>query len=167
MQHFGPYEDAMSSASRTLFHTRISALVNLHRLLPARVVQEVAEAELPLSSKEGFVRQVLGWREYVRHVHRATDGFRTVAGVAARAGDAGFERWSGEAWADAGAPGGATPSWLGADAKLPPAFWGTRSGMRCLDEVVRGVWEEGYGHHITRLMAVSYTHLTLPTTPYV
>ncbi|MEZ4366704.1 MAG: cryptochrome/photolyase family protein [Kofleriaceae bacterium] len=79
LPHFGPYEDAMSSRSRTLFHTLVSSVVNLHRVLPARVVADVAGAELPLSSQEGFIRQVLGWREFVRHVHVATDGFRTVS----------------------------------------------------------------------------------------
>lgn len=75
MQHFGPYEDAISERSSGLFHTRISPLLNLHRLMPSRVVREVAEMDAPLNSREGFVRQVLGWREFVRHVHAATDGF--------------------------------------------------------------------------------------------
>ena len=81
----GPYEDAMSTRSSGLFHARIGALLNLHRLLPRDIVADVVAADLPLASKEGFVRQVLGWREFVRHVHRATDGFRTNASeVAAR-----------------------------------------------------------------------------------
>ncbi|MFO7601216.1 MAG: cryptochrome/photolyase family protein, partial [Candidatus Desulfacyla sp.] len=75
LHRFGPYEDAMSLQSKGLFHTRISSLVNLHRLLPSRVLADVAALDIPLSSKEGFVRQVLGWREFVRHVHLTTDGF--------------------------------------------------------------------------------------------
>ncbi|MEJ2716194.1 MAG: cryptochrome/photolyase family protein [Deltaproteobacteria bacterium] len=77
LEFFGPYEDAMSVRSQGLFHTRISALMNIHRLLPSRVVSDVARMDLPIESKEGFVRQVLGWREFVAHVHRSTDGFRT------------------------------------------------------------------------------------------
>ncbi|MFO0611684.1 MAG: cryptochrome/photolyase family protein [Polyangiaceae bacterium] len=82
---FGPFEDAMSTRSTTLFHTRVSALLNLHRLLPARVCEDVLALPLPLPSVEGFVRQILGWREFVRHVHRATDGFRRGPGGTRRA----------------------------------------------------------------------------------
>ncbi|MEM6291305.1 MAG: cryptochrome/photolyase family protein [Myxococcota bacterium] len=167
MVNFGPYEDAMSLHSRTLFHTRVSALVNLHRLLPAQVVHDVAEAEIPLSSKEGFIRQVLGWREFVRHVHRATDGFRSLAPAADVPGDAGYERWSGWPWAGthAGGDGGSTVSYLGAQAPIPPALWGERSGMACLDDVVKTVWEEGYSHHITRLMVLANLGSLLDLSP--
>lgn len=167
MTCFGPYEDAMSTSSRNLFHTRISALLNLHRLLPARVVQDVADADIPLSSKEGFIRQVIGWREFVRHVHRATNAFRGMKGVKRKPGDGGWGRWSNEDWSppDGPADGGASVSELGADHPLPPAYWGTRSGMRCLDEVVRGVWDEGYGHHITRLMVLSNLATLLDLSP--
>jgi len=145
---FGPYEDAMSTRSRTLFHTRISHLLNLHRLLPGRVVTETEAMDIPLAGKEGFIRQILGWREFVRHVHRATDGFRELA-----------PEYGGEDG------GGADPSVLGARHPLPAAWWGTPSGMRCLDEVVEGVWEEGYGHHITRLMILSNLATLLDVSP--
>lgn len=121
---FGPYEDAMSVRSRTLFHSRTSMLVNLGRLQPRRLVDDVAAMTIGLSSQEGFIRQLLGWREFMHHVHVATDGFRTVP------------------LADGGAP-------------LPPAYWGTPSGLHCLDTVVTSVWDEGYSHHITRLMVLS------------
>jgi len=75
LEHFGPYEDAMSEASTGLFHTRVSPLLNLHRLMPRKLVEEVLRSEAPLASREGFLRQVAGWREFVRHVHRETDGF--------------------------------------------------------------------------------------------
>lgn len=167
MEHFGPFEDAMSTASRTVFHTRISGLLNLHRLLPAEVVRDVADAEIPLSSKEGFIRQVIGWREFVRHVHRATDGFRSVGPADATPGDGGFERWSGWPWprTESLVDGGAQPNALNADTPLPPAFWGTRSGMACLDHVVEGVWREGYGHHITRLMVLANLGTLLDVSP--
>ena len=122
---FGPFEDAMATRSPTLFHTLVSGLVNLHRLLPRDVVADALADDLPLASQEGFVRQVLGWREFVHHVHDATDGFRTVADAITT-----------------GAP-------------LPPAYWGTPSGMRCLDTVVADVWRTGYSHHITRLMVLA------------
>ncbi|MGA0870802.1 MAG: cryptochrome/photolyase family protein, partial [Planctomycetota bacterium] len=67
LEHFGPYEDAMSRRSRGLFHTRISPVLNLGRILPHRLVDDVAAmTDLPLPSREGFIRQVIGWREFVR-----------------------------------------------------------------------------------------------------
>jgi deoxyribodipyrimidine photolyase-related protein len=135
---FGPFEDAMSTRSSSLFHTRISALLNLHRLLPAEVVADALAADLPLASVEGFVRQILGWRELVRHVHRASDGFR--------------------------APG-MVPGHLGAGRPLPAAYWGARSGLACLDHVVGEVWRTGYSHHITRLMILGNLAVLLDLSP--
>jgi deoxyribodipyrimidine photolyase-related protein len=127
----------MTTRSRTLFHTRISGLVNLHRLLPRRILSDVLDSDIGLASKEGFVRQLLGWREFVRHVHEATDGFRET------------ER-----------------NFLGVDRVLPPAFWGeVSSGLACLDHVVEDVWEEAYSHHIPRLMVLSNIATLLDTDP--
>ncbi|MFN3200764.1 MAG: cryptochrome/photolyase family protein [Bradymonadia bacterium] len=145
MTHFGPYEDAMSRHERNLFHTRISMLLNLHRLLPQRVIDDVHAMDVSLGSKEGFIRQILGWREFVRHVHRATDGFRHLL--------------------DGHHPK-ADPSHLGAAHPLPPAFWsGAPSGLACLDTVVESVWTEGYSHHITRLMVLSNLATLLDVSP--
>ncbi|MCK6548132.1 cryptochrome/photolyase family protein [Myxococcota bacterium] len=148
LPHFGPYEDAMSTKSSTLFHSCTSPLLNLHRLLPRRVVEDVlAREELPLASREGFLRQIAGWRELVRHVHRATDGFRVNVPLL---GD--------------GVPG--APSALGAHAPLPPAFWWTaKTGLACLDHVLDDVWREGYSHHITRLMVLSNVATLLDVEP--
>jgi deoxyribodipyrimidine photolyase-related protein len=163
LEQFGPYEDAMSTRSRSLFHTRVSALVNLHRLLPSRLVEDVVEIDAPLASREGFIRQVLGWREFMRHVHRETDGFRKVGEseppVSDRPGDGGWQAWSGKIWEppedSVESLGGAEPSALEADWPLPPAFWGTCSGLACLDQVVAEVWDDAYTHHIPRLMVLA------------
>jgi deoxyribodipyrimidine photolyase-related protein len=155
LPNFGPFEDAMSSRSPNLFHTRIAALLNLQRLSAHRVVSDVLAMDLPLPSQEGFVRQVLGWREFVRHVHEATDGFRVVRGEIQACKD------PGESWID----GGSLISFLGASQPLPPAFWGTPSGLRCLDQVVRGVWQEGTSHHITRLMVLANIATLLDVSP--
>ena len=145
LPHFGPYEDAMSTASSGLFHTRLSPLINLHRLLPKTVLAQALGAGVPLASQEGFVRQILGWREFVRHVHRATDGFRAFPpGTAASQG---------------------APSALGAARSLPPAYWGKASGLSCLDRVVGDVWREGYSHHITRLMVLGNLASLLDLSP--
>jgi deoxyribodipyrimidine photolyase-related protein len=100
------------------------------------VVDEAAALDIPLASREGFIRQVLGWREFVRHVHEVTDGFRAVP-----------------------------PGPLQAARPLPPAFWGTRSGLACLDHVVADVWREGWSHHITRLMVLSNLATLLDVSP--
>jgi deoxyribodipyrimidine photolyase-related protein len=143
LRDFGPFQDAMSAESSSLFHTRISALLHLHRLLPVDVLADVLEMDLPLASTEGFVRQVLGWREFVHHVHDATDGLRKLPNATAQA----------------------EPNYLDMHGALPPAFWGTQSGLSCLDRVVADVWREGYGHHITRLMVLSNIATLLDVSP--
>lgn len=168
---FGPFEDAMSTQSRGLFHTQISPLLNLHRLSAHRVIADVADdARIPLPSREGFVRQILGWREYMRHVHEATDGFRVLAGVVAKTahapGDGGYGTWKGRPWPASGSgDGGSLASFVGANRPVPPAYWGVPSGLRCLDTVVSSVWDEGYSHHITRLMVLSNLAMLLDLSP--
>lgn len=162
LPHFGPFEDAMSESSSGLFHTRISPVLNIHRILPGQVVEEVLNMDLPLASKEGFIRQVLGWREFVRAVHVHTDGFRkgrAVGEILSRPGDAGYGAWSGHSFdglgQDTHLDGGAAPNFLDSHEDLPPAFWGQGCGLNCLEQVVQGVLSEGYSHHITRLMVLS------------
>ena len=169
---FGPYEDAMAQRSSSLFHSRVSGLLNLHRLLPGRLVQEAARADAPLASREGFVRQILGWREFVRHVHEHTDGFRRLpSGPVARLdlpGDGGYARWAKKPWPRTGTSpgdGGALPAELEASAHLPSAYWGVPSGLHCLDSVVADVWREAYSHHITRLMVLANIATLLGVSP--
>jgi hypothetical protein len=112
--------------------------MNLHRLLPRQVVADTLELDLPLQSKEGFIRQVLGWREFVYQVHRASDGFRTGRSAdeapLAEVGDGGYARWSGKRWTPvapppAGVDGGARPNAMSAELGVPPAWWGSESGL--------------------------------------
>ena len=170
---FGPYEDAMSLESKGLFHTRISALLNIHRLLPSRVIRDVIKMEIPLASKEGFIRQILGWREFMNHIHVATDGFRKLPSgppaFSKSPGDGGYGLWSGKTWKSKRRvktlDGGAMPSTLGSGTPVPPAFWGEKSGLNCLDHVVSTVWEESYSHHITRLMILANLATLLDVSP--
>jgi deoxyribodipyrimidine photolyase-related protein len=173
LPRFGPFEDAMSVATTTLFHTRLSSVLNLQRLSAQQVLRDVQGLDIGLPSKEGFIRQLLGWREFVRHVHRATDGLRVglhgPIGVARKPGDGGWGRWSGRRWdrrARRREPdGGAAPDALGADRPLPPAYWGAPSGLFCLDHVIETVWAEGYSHHITRLMVLANVAQLLDVSP--
>lgn len=163
LPQFGPFEDAMSVRSRGLFHTRLSALINLHRLLPRRIIDDTLALPIPLASQEGFIRQILGWREFVFHVHRETDGFRAIPLRKTDGTSAG--RPSAELPAAEAGPEGASPSYLGATAPLPAAYWGTPSGLACLDRVVNDVWGEGYSHHITRLMVLANLATLLDVSP--
>ena len=152
MESFGPFEDAMSRHEDNLFHTRISPLLHLHRLLPQEVVEDVAGLDAPIASREGFIRQILGWREFVRHVHRATDGFRDLPESVRLERPPAEER-------------GAAPSALGADRSLPDAYWGTPSGLDCLDVSAGRVVRDGYGHHIERLMVLANLGTLLDVSP--
>ena len=148
---FGPYEDAMRDDQLDLFHSKTSALVNLSRILPADLVNDTAVAyakgKIPLASAEGFIRQVLGWREFMRHVHRVTDGYRILP----KLNPVPVEKKKG----NAGPYAGAAPTALNARIPLPAAYWGAKSGLHCLDTVVEQVIQEGWSHHITRLMVLS------------
>ena len=150
LEHFGPYEDAMSVNSRTLFHTMVSSLVNLGRLSPVRLVNEVLPMKIPMNSKEGFVRQVLGWREFVRHVHEQSDGFRQLP-----------ERLEEKVHRS---PDGSV-NHLHAHLDLPPVFWGVESGFHCLDHTVDEVLKTGYTHHINRLMILSNWAVLIGASP--
>jgi deoxyribodipyrimidine photolyase-related protein len=168
---FGPYEDAMHSREPDMFHSRASAWINISRLLPARVVADVAEragagsdaaGEIPLASAEGFIRQVLGWREFMRHVHRVTDGYRNIAAAIEKPRPGSKAKLAEEKGQQAREPhpasvpeAGAKPSALHASRPLPAAYWGVKSGLHCLDTVVAQVVREGWSHHITRLMVLS------------
>ncbi len=153
LPHFGPFEDAMRDDHLQLFHSRTSPLINLSRLLPADLIRDVEQAAgsgaIPLASAEGFIRQLLGWREFMRHLHRETDGYRLVSVLQENATQG------------TGAPNlsssdiGATPSALSAELPLPAVYWGAKSGLHCIDTVVAQVIEEGWSHHITRLMVLS------------
>ena len=165
LPHFGPYQDAMSIKAPHLFHTRLASLLNLHRLLPRKIIQDALALDLSLPSKEGFLRQILGWREFARHVHRETDGFRNVSvPQGSAAGDAGYQNWSGQIWSR-DAEDAAHPSYLGASHELPAAFWGSKSGLNCLDHCVSQVWSEGYTAHIPRLMVLANFATLLDISP--
>ncbi len=173
---FGPFEDAMRTDEPQLFHSRTSALVNLGRMLPAQMIADVEAAwergEIPLASAEGFIRQLLGWREFMRHIHEQTDGYRKLA-VRQESGagktrpapvqeqaQSGKRRPPSTAARSTTAQeadpyAGAKPSALGASLPLPAVYWGVKSGMHCVDTVVAQVIEEGWSHHITRLMVLS------------
>ena len=127
---FGPYEDAMPTDTWAANHSLLSTYLNCGLLDPDEVVSAaVARYDaggIPLSSIEGFVRQVIGWREYVNLVYWATD----------------------DAYAQA--------KGFAADQPLPPAFEDpTLTEMACVRSVVGDVHARGWTHHIPRLMVLA------------
>jgi deoxyribodipyrimidine photolyase-related protein len=145
---FGPYEDAMSASQPLLFHSSLSAVLHLHRLLPKQVIKDTLDLPIALNSKEGFIRQIAGWREFVRHVHNATDGFTTIEPDKVDA--------LGQSMASA----------LNAHQPLPAAYWtGAPSGLACLDNTVVDVWRDAYSHHIPRLMVLANIATLLDVEP--
>ncbi|HYJ75219.1 MAG TPA: cryptochrome/photolyase family protein, partial [Kineosporiaceae bacterium] len=129
---FGPHEDAMLEQDRWLSHSVLSPAINLGLLHPLEIAQRVVRAHTEgtarLSSVEGFLRQVVGWREYVWHVYWHT----------------------GEEYRQASALGAhePLPRWF---AELDPDG---EVGANCLAHVLRAVREDGWTHHIQRLMVL-------------
>lgn len=125
---FGDWQDALWSGERLLYHSRLSAALNLHLLDPHDAVDAAVRAyrdgAAPLNAVEGFVRQILGWREFVRGIY----------------------------WLHM--PGYARHNALEHDADLPAAYWSGETDMACLADALANVLEHGYAHHIQRLMVL-------------
>lgn len=169
LSHFGPFEDAMRDDQLQLFHSKTSVLLNLGRLLPLNLVRDVAERAVagaaPMASCEGFIRQLLGWREFMRHIHEQTDGYRLLRDHVPQEQHPRAQEKSPDQTQMAATAyktpavddpyAGARPSALHASLPLPAVYWGVQSGLHCIDTVVAQVLEEGWSHHITRLMVLS------------
>ncbi len=139
LAEFGDWQDAMWTAEPWLFHSRLSAALNLKLLHPRTVIAaaETAyrEGRAPLASVEGFIRQILGWREYVRGVY-----WRFMPG-----------------YLDLNA--------LGADQPLPKFYWTGDTEMACLRDAIGQTLRLGYAHHIQRLMVTGLYALMLGVRP--
>jgi deoxyribodipyrimidine photolyase-related protein len=126
---FGPYEDAMTARSHSLYHSVLSPYLNLGLLEPLELIRAAErayhEGRAPLNSVEGFVRQILGWRE--------------------------FMYW--QYWRQA--PGMAEKNAWGAQRPLPDFFWSGATEMACLRHALTRALDTGYNHHIERLMLLS------------
>jgi deoxyribodipyrimidine photolyase-related protein len=139
LPRFGTYQDAFWSGQPWLYHSRLSAALNL-KLIDPMTVCRAAEAawrdgHAPLAAVEGFVRQILGWREYVRGL---------------------YWRWMPD-WLDWNA--------LDAHAPLPDFYWTGETDMACLRDAIGQTLEYGYAHHIQRLMVTGLYALLLGVEP--
>ena len=126
LTNFGAYEDAMWTNEPTLYHATLSSSLNLKLLNPRecceRAIKAFNDGEAPLQSVEAFVRQIIGWREFIRGIY-----------------------WlEGAEYADRNG--------LNQQGKLPDFYWTADTDMACMKACVGQVIETGYGHHIQRLM---------------
>ena len=125
---FGRYQDALMPGQWALYHSRLSFALNLKLLDPLEVCRAVEEAwrsdpeRIGIAQAEGFIRQIIGWREYMRGIY----------------------------WAHM--PGFAERNFFGHDRELPAWYWTGDTRMACLRDAIRGSLENAYAHHIQRLM---------------
>jgi deoxyribodipyrimidine photolyase-related protein len=136
---FGRYEDAMWAGEAWLYHSHLSCALNLKLLSAREVVQAAQDAyhagQAPLAAVEGFIRQILGWREYVRGIY----------------------------WLHM--PGYLERNSLDAQAALPAWYWTGQTDMACLKDAISQTLEHGYAHHIQRLMVTGLYALLLGVKP--
>ncbi|MCB9030071.1 MAG: cryptochrome/photolyase family protein [Deltaproteobacteria bacterium] len=125
-QHYGDYQDAISKHESFLFHSIISPALNIGLLTPDLIVKKASvfsnSRNVPLNSVEGFIRQIIGWREYVRTVY-------FLIGSRER-----------------------TTNFWDHNRKIPGSFWNASTGIEPVDTVISRVLDTGYCHHIERLM---------------
>jgi deoxyribodipyrimidine photolyase-related protein len=126
---FGTYEDAMWTGEPFLYHSRLSAALNVKLVSPRYCIDKAIEAheegQAPLNSVEGFVRQILGWREFIRGVY-----WHHMPEYAER------------------------NALRCSDRDVPGFFWDGETDMRCVADAMRSVLDHAYAHHIPRLMVL-------------
>ena len=139
LPNFGRYQDAMWPGEPWLYHSLLSSSLNLKLLNPREVVAAAQAAfdagRAPLASVEGFVRQILGWREYVRGIY-----------------------WT-------RMPGYLELNVLDANEPLPSWYWTAQTDMACLRDALAQTLDHGYAHHIQRLMVIGLYALMLGVQP--
>jgi deoxyribodipyrimidine photolyase-related protein len=139
LEFFGRYQDAMWQGEGWLFHSHLSAALNLKLLNPREVVHAAETAykngKVPLAAVEGFIRQILGWREYVRGIY----------------------------WLHM--PEYLERNALGANETLPSFFWTGNTDMNCLRDAISQTLSHGYAHHIQRLMVTGLYTLLYGVSP--
>jgi deoxyribodipyrimidine photolyase-related protein len=127
-REFGEYEDALVANEQILHHSLLTPMMNVGLITPAEIIETTlkfaAENDIPLNSLEGFIRQIIGWREFIRGVYE-------VAGSRER-----------------------TMNFWKFKRKIPESFWNGTTGILPIDLTIKKVLETGYCHHIERLMVL-------------
>ncbi len=139
LNDFGNFQDSMSQDNKYLFHSLISFSLNTKMLHPMEVVRQAEKKLHPdltnLNSVEGFIRQIIGWREYIRGIY----------------------------WAKM--PGYDESNYFTFTNKLPSFFWNAQTDMNCLKKSIKQSLENAYAHHIQRLMILGNFMLLNETNP--
>ena len=140
LPHFGDYQDAMLAREKFLYHSVASLYLNIGFLHPLdiclRAEAEYRAGRAPLNAVEGFIRQIIGWREYVRGIY----------------------------WLKM--PGYDRLNYLEAKRRLPDFYWGAETDMACVRACVTQTRAEAYAHHIQRLMVTGNFALLAGIAPY-
>ena len=138
-QLFGPYEDAILQGESLLWHAAITPMLNIGLLTPKQVLEEtlsfIKNNDIPMNSAEGFVRQVIGWREFMRATYE-----------------------------DLSVPMRTANHW-GHKRPLPRSFWTGETGIPPIDDTIKRVLKTGYCHHIERLMVLGGFMFVTETDP--
>lgn len=136
---FGDFQDAMMGDERFLYHAIVGLYINAGLLDPMEVCEEVEQAwkngDAPINAAEGFIRQIIGWREYVRGIYFLEGPDYTSRNALDHTRD------------------------------LPAMYWGEKTWMRCMDKAVEQTREEAYAHHIQRLMVTGNFALLIGVAP--
>jgi len=141
LEHFGDYQDAMQTGEAYLFHSRLSFAMNSKMISPKEVIRTVLnfynthKDQIDIAEIEGFVRQIIGWREYMRGVY----------------------------WKEM--PEFAQKNVLQNHNKLPYFYWNAETKMNCLKNALGQSLEKAYAHHIQRLMVIGNFALLTQTNP--
>lgn len=128
LPHFGDFQDAMTTESWAVYHSRLSFSMNAKLISPFEVITAVehkfreAPGHADVTQVEGFIRQILGWREYMRGIY----------------------------WAKM--PGYADLNYFGHEGRMPGWFWSGKTHMACLKHAIGQTLQHAYAHHIQRLM---------------
>jgi deoxyribodipyrimidine photolyase-related protein len=139
--NFGNYQDAMHTEETMLFHSNLSFALNTKIISPAEVIKDAEtyfyqnQNKVSLSQAEGFIRQILGWREYIRMVYWNK-----------------FEEQK-------------NGNFFNFSKKLPEVFWTGKSKMKCVSECAKNSLDNAYAHHIQRLMVLGNFALLMETAP--
>ncbi len=142
VREFGPYEDAIDTTERVLFHSQLSMYLNNGLLTPGQVIEAIYErhrhSSIPLASLEGLTRQIIGWREFVKGIDRD--------------------------YADKGV-GPSTENHFGHKRKLKSCWYDGNTGLLPLDDAIKRARDHGWCHHIERLMILGAAMLMCEIDP--
>ncbi len=146
LPNFGPYQDAMVTGEETMWHSMLSPYLNIGLLQPLEVISAAQkvyhEKKLDVSSVEGFIRQVLGWREYMHGVYHYMNESSSLSSPRVGGSEGGADY--------------AKRNWFNHTQPLPQFYWDAeKTDMNCLHQVLMQVQRTGYAHHIQRLMVLS------------